>query len=202
MSHLKSYLYLFSISFLIVATGCAQTMRVNLISPDLNIGRVTNLAGNVKVAFEPFEINSKDQKDNLIGKAKVGFFNSEADIISTEPVSSIIVNSVKKGFSAAGFTIVDLKDTDFIITGIVEKFWVDEYATGFSFEYSKASVRYDIIIKNRQNAPVWANTLDIFKTSGKSMETTGNDVPTLLLALKESVEAIFRDQTFWSAFSK
>jgi hypothetical protein len=85
---------------------------------------------------------------------------------------------------------------------MVEKFWVDEYATGLSLEYSKASVRYDIIIKNSQSATVWANTLDMFKTSGKSMDTTGNNIPTLLLALKESVEAIFRDQTFWNAFPK
>jgi hypothetical protein len=202
MSNLKFLFYFLYISILLFALGCAQTLRVESISSDLNVGKSNNGANNARVAIEPFKVNSKYQKDNVIGEAKVGLVNSKADIVSNEPVSSIVTSEVKRGFRDAGFNVVDLRDADFIVTGMVEKFWVDEYATGLSLEYSKGSVRYDMIIKNRQGATVWANTLDAFKASEKSMDTTENNIATLSLALKESVEAIFRDQTFWNAFTK
>lgn len=202
MGNPKFFFYLLSIGVLFLASGCAQTLRVESISPDLNVSKTNKVENNISVAFEPFKITSKDQKENIIGEAKVGLVNSKADIVSTEQVSSIVAGAVKKGFRDAGFNVVDLRVADFIVTGMVEKFWVDEYATGLSLEYSKGSVRYDIIIKNRQGSTVWANTQDIFKTSDKSMDTTENNMPTLSLALKESVEAIFKDRAFWNAFAK
>jgi hypothetical protein len=202
MSNCKFRFYLLFICVLLLASGCASTLRVGSISPDINIGNPDKSANNTSVAFEPFKISSKDQKEYIIGEAKVGAFNSKADIVSDEYVSGIVERAVKKGFHIAGFNLVALKDADFTIAGGVEKFWVDEYATGLSFEYSKASVRYDLFIKNKQGATVWANTLDAFKTSDKSMDTTGNDIPTLSAALKESVEAIFKDKTFWEALTK
>ena len=202
---MSSFKFLFFILFscvLFFTSGCAQTLRVDSINPDLNVANTGNLSGNAKVAFEPFKLASKNQEENLIGVAKIGAFNSEAQIVSTEKVSNIVASAVKRGFRDAGFNLVDSGDADFIVTGLVEKFWVDEYATGLSFEYSKASVRYDIIIRNRQGATAWANTLDVFMASEKSVDTTVNNMPTLSLALKDSVEAIFKDQTFWNAFQK
>ncbi len=202
MNNFKSLSYLLQICILLVASGCAGTMRAGSISPDLNIDKTVNSAAATKVAFEPFRITSKDQTENIIGEAKVGLVNSKADIVSDEKVSSIVADAVRKGFQDAGFNIADPKEANFIVSGMIERFWVDEYATGLSLEYSKASVRYDLIIRNMQGATVWANTLDAYKTSDKSMDTTHNDIPTLSLALKESVEAIFKDQSFWKAISK
>jgi hypothetical protein len=202
MSNLNFIPHLFFSFVLFFSAGCAQTLRVDSISPDPQVGGPVSLASNVKVAFEPFKITSKDQQENIIGEAKVGLVNSIANIVSTEQVTSMVANAVKKGFRDAGFNIVTLSDAGFIVMGMVEKFWVDEYATGLSFEYSKASVRYDIIIRNRQGATIWANTLDVYKTSDQAMDTTENDIPTLSVALKESVEAIFKDQSFWNAISR
>ncbi len=201
MDNLKSHLYFLSFCVLIFTQGCAQTLQIDSINPDLNINTTTKLTGNSKTAIESFKIHSKAHQ-YIVGEAKVGFVNSKADIVSTEEVGSIVANAVKKGFRAAGFHVVDLRDADFIVSGVVEKFWVDEYATGLSLEFSKASVRYDVIIRDRHGATIWANSLDLHKTSDESLDATEDDIPTLSLALKESVESIFRDQSFWGAIYK
>jgi hypothetical protein len=202
MHNRKFSFCLFSVFVLIFIAGCAGTRRVDTIIPILNIGKNSNVPSNTKVAFEPFKLTSKDQEENIIGEAKLGFFNSSATIVTTEKINSIVASALKKGFLDAGFYPADPGEADYTVTGVVEKFRVDEYATGLSLEYSKASVKYDIIVKNKKGNAVWANTMEAFKTSPTSMDTTHNNIPTLSLALKESVEAIFRDQTFWNTFRK
>ena len=197
--------FLLSAAVLIFVSGCTSTLKVKTSTPNLNITRqITDAPANhTTVSFEPFKIVSKDPvPQNVIGEAKVGPFNTPAKIIDSEPADKRVADAVKSGFQHAGFNLVDSQDADFTVSGAVERFWVDEYATGMSMEYSKASVRFDLLIKNRQGAIVWANTLEQFKTSDKSFETTANDLPTLSLALKSAVEAIFKDPTFWKAVAK
>lgn len=202
----NKYVLLFlSACALIFAPGCATTMRVDTVTPSFNITRrITDTPANhATVIFEVFTVATNAQSaGNVIGEAKVGLFNSAARIVDSAPPADTVARAVKRGFQDAGFSLGDSGKADFTVSGSLERFWVDEHATGLSLEYSKASVQFDLIIKNRQGAIVWAKTLEQFKTSGKSMDTTANNLPTLSLALKGAVEKIFSDSTFWDAVGK
>ncbi len=196
--------YIFLYLIISLLTSCASsTIRVQSISPALNIRKaaITDTK-QIKIAVDEFEVSSIGPRDNIIGEAKTGAFNTKTNIVSDKPVGIIFTNAFKKAITESGFVITNQKDADYIIHGTIEKFWVDEYATGLSLEYSKAYVKYDVLIRDLKGNIVWANTLEEFKTSGKSMDTTENNIPTLTLALQESLESIFKDNKFWDVISK
>lgn len=161
---------------------------------------VDDVGKRIEVAIGEFDAKNDQLRQNIIGEAKTGFFNSKTPIVSTEPVTSIFRDAIEKGFEEAGFVIVDRQSADYIVSGTIESFWVDEYATGFSLEYSKAYVRYDMFVKTPEGEIVWANTQEQYETSDNSLEATAHNIQTLRQALENSIETIFADNRFWSAF--
>jgi hypothetical protein len=101
----------------------------------------------------------------------------------------------------AGCKIEEKSKADFTVSGQVERFWVDENLGGFS-ENAKASVRYDIILKNREGRFVWGKSVEGRELSGKSIDATKDDIPTLMKALRKSIESIFEDESFWRAIKQ
>jgi hypothetical protein len=184
------------------ASGCASVMKVEWVSPDLTPRMIDQSLKRTTVAVDPFVIGNMEQKSEVIGEAKVGFFNFSADIVPGESVGVIVAKGVADGFNKSGWIITKKEQADYIVTGIVDRFWVDEYATGLSLEYSKAAVRYDLIVKGRQGNTVWATTVESYKTSRTSLDATDDDIPTLAEALKESVESVFSNDGFWAAIRK
>jgi hypothetical protein len=198
---LKYSIYIF-LSLLMVGCGTSKPINVKLTTPDLYIRPENILKKQIKIALEELKISPSIPPDNIIGRAKTGMFNVSADLVADEPINVIVTKALKKGFEQAGFKVVDLKDSNYMVEGSIEKFWVDEHATGWSFEYAKAYVRYDLIIRKPNGGTVWANTIEKFKVSRKSMDSSSSIIPTLTLALRDSVESIFEDQSFWKAFLK
>ena len=198
---LKYFIYILS---LLLMTGCGTSKPVNvkLTTSDLYIRPENILKKEVKISFEELKIGPSIPSDNIIGRAKSGMFNVTTDLVVDEPTNIIVTKALKKGFEQAGFKIVDLKDANYIVQGSVEKFWGEEHATGWSPEYAKAYVKYDLIIRKPNGITVWANTIEMFKVSRKSMDSTSLIIPTLTLALRDSVESIFEDQSFWKAILK
>jgi hypothetical protein len=180
----------------VMSIGCASALHVSNIEP---VYALKAQPRGIKVTVNDFKISGHD--NNTIGMAKTGLFNVSTPIVSDVPVTTIVRNAVKKGFEGAGFAVVDLPNADYSIDGTVEKFWVEEYATGLSLEFSKAYVRYDLMLKEAQGKTIWASTQEKFKTSDKNLETTDYNIPTLTSALQESVEAIFENKDFLKAIS-
>lgn len=199
-SRIKLKYFIFIISLLIM-TGCGSSRPINvkLIPLDLDIRPENILKKQVKIYIEELKISPSMPTDNIIGKAKTGFFNVTTNLVADKPISTIVTKSIKEGFEQFGFEIVDRQDANYILQGTVEKFWVDEHATGWSLEYSKAYVRYDLIIRKSNRDAIWANTIEKFKASSKSIDASPSIIRTLSLALRESVESIFEDQSFWKA---
>jgi len=180
----------------------AKTLIVQSINPDFSSLEKSNILNKkIRIKFDEFVSNDEKSKDNIIGEARTGIFNSKSDIISEDPVNSIITKALKIAFEKQGF-IIDEEKPDFIITGAVERFWVDEHATGMSFEYSKAYVKYDLFIKTESSKIIWGNTIDHFEKSGNSMDTTEYDIPTLEKALLKSIQKLFLDNSFWASIIK
>jgi hypothetical protein len=175
-------------------------MEVQFTEPSFNVSQ-SNKRGNreIKVAIAEFDTKTNNLQNNVIGEAKTGLFNSKTPIISTEPITAIFQKTLQKGFKNYGFIVTDAQSADYIVDGTVERFWVDEYATGLSLEYSKAYVRYDLLIQTTGGKIVWANTQEKYETSSTSWDATDHSISTLRIALQKSVESIFNDSSFWTS---
>ena len=119
----------------------------------------------------------------------------------TESPEQMVTAAVRDAFAKTGFIIVEPRDADYVVTGQVEDFWVDEYATGASLEYANAFVRYDIAVKDRKRKMLWATTKEQYETSGPCWDATQQDVPMLTEAITHTVTSIFEDQSFWQVLS-
>jgi len=133
----------------------------------------------------------------IVGEAKVGVVNLSKPIRSEIPIDKILIKELNRAFSQAGFSTDEKDKCQYFVTGRIDRFWVDEYATGLSLEYARASIRYDVVIRNKDNRIVWGKSLEKFNVSDKSMDATDDDIPTLLKTLKNSIEDIFKDESFW-----
>jgi len=181
------------------AAGCgASNMEVEALRPRLQVqGRAE--ARGTKIAVGAFEDGRTDASGLLIGEAKTGFFNFSTNIIADESADVMVAEAVHEGLRKAGFAIVEPSEADYVVTGEIAKFWVEEYATGVSLEYAKAYVKYDLLVKDAQGKIVWGITVDEYIVSDNCWDATVFDIPTLTRALRNSVEAIFRDESFWQA---
>ncbi len=183
----------------IAVTGCTSQIKVKpneLLSPAVGAMENTSLK-TVKIAVSDFSLKTGKGADE-IGEAKTGVFNMPTPIKIDEPANLMVSNAIKRGLSYSGFQVVGPEEADRILDGSVEEFWVDEYATGYSMEYAKARVRYDVILKDRTGKSMWAKTIEKFMTSVKSMDATDDDIPTLKRVLNESVAALLEDPAFWA----
>lgn len=182
---------------------CAtESIKVHSLTTDIH-GYQAKGAPNkeVTIAVSDFKL-STGKSPNTIGEAKTGAFNAATPVVSDKPANTIVRDSVKQGLVGVGLNVVDSGDAGYRVDGTVEKFWVDEYATGISLEYAKAHVKYDIYVRNARGETVWANTIEGFKTSGKSADATEDDIPTLTASLRESVRSFVEDPGFWNVISK
>jgi hypothetical protein len=192
-------------SVLLLVSGCGGgTMTVDAITPKLALQTDTRAtAQEVKVAVAPFRAaRDKNKKENVIGEAKTGVFNIPGPILARETPEQIVAAAVKEALAEVGFHLVEPKEADYIIGGQVEDFWVSEYATGVSFEYAKAYVRFDLVVQNAAGNTLWGSTLEKYETSGKVWDATAENIPTLTKALAAAVSSIFAQDGFWQALSR
>lgn len=154
----------------------------------------------VAINIEPLTVGGAIRDANIVGEAKVGLFNTSKPIYSDEPMNTIVKSMLVAAFSKARFSVVEKERADILLSGQIERFWVDEYATGWSPEYSKAHVSFDIIIKNKDGAFIWGGTVEgASKSVITIVDTTTYDIETLLTALQGAVSSLFRDRTFWKS---
>lgn len=189
-----------STAVFITIAGC--TAPVFKSSDLLNTGMDTSQKskGIRNVCISSFKTPNNKTPENKVGKAKVGFFNMPAPIKSDTSVEIMVTDLAQNAFSSAGFNIVPCAEADFSIIGSFDKIWVDEYATGFSYEYAKSHVKFDILVNDKTGKTIWATSIDKFETSPQNMmDATSADIPTLKLNLIHSMESIFDDDSFWEA---
>ena len=181
-------------------TGCSAPVLKSADLANLEIESKQKVSGSIKVCIDRFETPNNKPPDNIVGKATIGAFNMPAPIKADASVEMLATDLAKKTFAAAGFTIAPCPEADFTIKGTFDKLWVDEYATGFSYEYAKSQVKMDVLINDKSGKTIWANSIDKFETSPQNMmDATSADIPTLKLNLKHAMESILTDDSFWKA---
>jgi len=167
-----------------------------LIEPVINKG-VSN-EKPITLYVEDFGFAKSISNPSVIGEARVGMLNTPVSILSQEPVHLIITDQIKRAFLKAGFKLVEKEKANFNISGRIERFWVDERLGAWS-ENTKASVKYDLIVKDKQGRFLWGDNIVGRAISRNRMDATKDDVPTLINAMRNSIESIFANESFWKA---
>jgi len=170
-----------------------------LIEPVINKG-ISEERG-VILYVENFGFAKSISDPSIVGEAKIGMFDVASSIRSEDPVHVIITDQIKKAFLKAGFNLDVKENAHFTISGRIERFWVNE-RIGVIMQSARASVKYDLIVKDKQGRFVWGENIVGRAMSAESMDTTDDDVPTLINALKNSIESIFANESFWKAVGK
>jgi len=191
---------LFSAVIVMISACAAPQLKKDdlLIEPIIN--RVISNEKLITLYVEDFGIARSVSNPSVVGEARIGMFNSPTSILSQDPVHLIITDQIKKAFLKAGFKLDEKEKAHFTISGRIERFWVNERA-GFR-ETAKASVKYDVIVKDNQGRFVWGDNVVGRATSKNKTDVTKDDVPTLINALRNSIESIFSNESFWKAFEQ
>jgi hypothetical protein len=86
------------------------------------------------------------------------------------------------------------------MVGTLRRIWVSEFATSESFEFARAYVGCEWILRDPDGATAWAAAHEGWATS----EITGSDAtaliqPTLERAVEALIEALYADAALWRA---
>ncbi len=182
--------------------GCgSSSMSLGTVQPALHVEARPQATG-IRIVVDEFQDVRKEMQGRCVGEAKTGFFNSVAEVTAADPATAIVAAAIRDGVTKAGFTVVQPGEEDFRIAGQLEQFKVEEHATGFSLEYSKAYVRYNLFVRDSAGKTVWGSTIDKYESTENVWDATEHDLKTLTKAVQVSVEAIFQDESFWKAVSK
>ena len=187
---------------MLVVAGCGvSSLRVATVDADPDIRRPAGFLGEPPgIAIRSFSLATGASTPFVIGEALTGLNDRVTDIISDESVDLIVTRAVARGFKDAGCRLVSEDEADLILDGTVLSFWASEDSSPLR-QNSKASVVYELELRDSVGGAIWSSTMRSFKASEGSIETTGHNVPTLAAALTESVEAIFVDPRLWDALS-
>ncbi len=196
MSYIKLFFILFAL-IVIVSCSAPKLLRTTPVR-EISVPVVRN--NTISFFVEPLTISPYIKNEQIIGEAKVGMFNEDDSISSeykvSEFMSILFINSLIK----AGFKPETKSKASIIISGQVDYFWVDEFATGWHPEYSRAFVQLDVILKNQSGAFLWAGSLVGRKLSKITVaDTTAEDIPTLVEAAVLNIESLFDYRDFWES---
>ncbi len=192
---------LFAVLILMMSACAAPQLKKDDLSLEPLIDKGISDEKSVILCVENFGFAKTIPDTSIVGEARVGMFNAPTPILSQDPVHTIMTDEIKKAFLKAGFKLGEKQSADFTVSGRVERFWVNERLGGMK-ENAKASVKYDLIVKDKQGRFVWGDNIVGKATSAKTMDATKHDVPTLVNALKNSIESIFLNDSFWKALKQ
>ena len=192
---------LFPVLILMISACAAPKMKKDDLLIEPNIRQGISSESPIILCVEDFGFAKSISDPSIVGEANVGLLNSPASIRSEVPVHLITTDQIKRGLLKAGFKLDMKEKAHFTISGRIERFWVNE-RSGVWSENTKASVKYDLIVKDKQGRFVWGDNIVGRATSKNRMDATKDDVPTLIVALRNSIESIFRNESFWKSFEQ
>jgi hypothetical protein len=140
------------------------------------------------------------QDPRVVGRAATGAGNRSTPVlISTDP-GELLSEVVAQALQDAGLRVGPRDQADLVLEGTVQRLWVAEFATGKSFEYARAYLWYEVVLRNAAGLVVWASSPEGFAISGLTAgDATDLVAPTLERAIEEGVEKLVADEGFWGA---
>ena len=187
-------------------TGCGSDfVRLNLEYQGDKIAKIASPETSKAILYvDKFSDVRGGSDKHLIGEAKTGAFNKSTRILINDDVEEFCMRSFALAFSKAGFAVVDdLNKADIIFKGRINKFWLQEFATGYSPEHCEADIEYDLaLIDNHNKEPRWFDVKRIHKRSQVTMiDATDFALPTMNEALNDSIKSVLSDPAFSSVLT-
>ena len=189
---------------LLCLVGCAAQsswIAVNYEPPADVTGAIPN-AGDVRLCIEEFTDVRGGPGSNVVGQAKTGAFNKNTPVMIGVEIERLAIHSFRKAFSEAGFNVVDDRDSaDLVFKGRINKFWVQEFATGWAPEHSEADVELDVVMIDRAGEKnIWFE----IKSSHVTTKPTASDITSenqriINQAFNEVVSSIVNDSALAQA---
>lgn len=184
--------------------GCAAQsswIAVNYEPPADVTNAIPNASG-VSLCVEEFADVRGGPGPKVVGQAKTGAFNKNTPVMIGVEIERLAIHSFRKAFSEAGFNIVDDHDSaDLVFKGRINKFWVQEFATGWAPEHSEADVELDVVMIDRAGKKnIWFEV----KSSHVTTKATASDITSenqriINQAFNEAVSSIVSDSALAQA---
>ncbi len=185
-----------------LAVGCgAARMQMDPLGTSELVGAYPSVSEPLpRIAIGEVKSPDAPGPSYQIGEAKTGAFNRETPILSQEAPGDIVRRFLVVAFDQMGIETALLSDAEVTLTGEVVHMWVDEYATGWHPEYSRARVSFDLFARDRSGKLLWAGRQDGTMISPTShSDTTKQDQSALESAILKAVNRLIEDRAFWSA---
>jgi hypothetical protein len=101
-------------------------------------------------------------------------FNKSTPVVIGVEIERLAIHAFRKAFSETGFKIVDVQDNaDLVFKGRINRFWVQEFATGWAPEHSEADVELDVVMIDRaREKNIWFDV----KSSHVTTRPTPSDI--------------------------
>jgi hypothetical protein len=192
----------FTLLMLLCGWGCSTlALKKSDLRAEMEIARYPGPVEELPtISVQPFSLERTIPDPQVVGEARRGpGFPSQ--IRSEEPVPLILLNHLKEGFAMAGFRLGEGDKCAYTISGQIERFWVNE-GFGASCEWARATVRYDLIVRDRGGKFLWGDTIEGRHYVERRFDVTREDIPALVRALNRSVESIFRKESFWKTMER
>lgn len=190
------------VSIGVVVIGCGAA-RVRMNSFEVDYFRLSPRSDTEALpSIGLGELASPDPSDDgyEIGQAKTGAFNTPAPILSDEAPGRVVQRFLALGFERIGVELAAPEDADVTLTGEVVRFWVDEYTTGWNPEYSRASVSFDVLARDRSGKLIWAGRQEAHvKSSVSFTDASPYNQTTLEEAILIAIRTLFDDPVFWTS---
>ena len=151
------------------------------------------------ICVQDFTLEKTISDPHVVGETRVGL-GFPSDLRSEEPIQMILTDHLKKGLAKAGFKLGESGGCSYSISGQIERVWVNEIYGTFTVR-TKASVRYDLIVRDKQSRFLWGDTIEGRHSSDRGAGAS-EDIRTLAKAMNKSVESIFRREAFWKTLTK
>lgn len=187
---------------LAAVSGCA-TARIELPRFDVAIdaaGATPSVAG-ARVEVEPFGLQTAHRDATELGAGYSGVSKQPAPIHLAERVDAFLERTMRESLRSAGVESAPRAAADAVLTGSVEKFSVDERVAEWGMEFSAAEVAFRAAITDRVGAVLWSADLQGHAESARLPDASGRNRATLEQAVREAVEAMLRDASFWQAIA-
>ncbi len=174
---------LFSVFVVMISACSGPRLRKDDLSIEPIVKKGISEERPVILYVETFGTAKTISDPSIVGEARIGMFDSRAPVLSQVPVHAIITDQVKNALLKAGFKLDRKENAHFAVSGRVERFWVYERHAGLQ-QTAKASVKFDLIVKDKQGRFLWGDNIVGKATSPANMDVTFDYVPTLVNALK------------------
>jgi hypothetical protein len=189
---------------LLCLVGCAAQSSWIAINyePPVEVGDAIPNASGVSLWIEEFTDVRGGPQPNVVGQAKTGAFNKNTPVMIGVEIERLAIHSFRKAFSEAGFNIVDDHDSaDLVFKGRINKFWVQEFATGWAPEHSEADVELDVVMIDRAGEKnIWFEVKSSHVTTKPTVsDITSENQRIINQAFNEVVSSIVNDSALAQA---